>query len=310
VIGLLALFLALIWMLRDEKDKTRPLLVFALVLNLCYGYLLSVVMGKEDSLLPWKYDLFLLHLDASLGVSAAAIALPLQGLWRIPLNVIYQLMVPMMICWYFVTRNRNRSRSLVLAYVSELVMGPLLYVILPACGPAYAFGSIWLTPPLATAHPIRFSGMPNAFPSLHLGTALVLVLYAEGKLRRGISLMFFVGTALATISTGEHYLIDLVAGLAFGCFAANIGYSRFRSALAYLGIAITWPLAIRFEFPFLLAHPGKVRSCAALTAALAILAVFREWRVHSQLRLSAQVAYDAEPQTSKSRMQPGEALAD
>jgi hypothetical protein len=58
VIGLLALFLALVWMLRDDKDKTRPILVFALVLNLFYGFLLTVVMGKEDGLLPWKYDLF------------------------------------------------------------------------------------------------------------------------------------------------------------------------------------------------------------------------------------------------------------
>lgn len=279
MIGMIALFLAVIWMLRDEKDKARPLLVFALMLNLFYGYLLSVVMGKEDGLLPWKYDLFLLQLDASLGVSAASIALPLQGFWRIPLNVTYQLMVPMMICWYLVTRNRSHRGSIVLAYVTELIMGPLLYAILPACGPAYAFGSSWLNPPLVTTHPIRFSGMPNAFPSLHLGTALVLVLYADGKVWRGISLMFFVGTALATISTGEHYIIDLVAGLAFGCFAANVGYRKLQSASFCLGIAISWSLAIKFQFTFLLAHPGLLRSCVALTVAVTIFAVVREWRI-------------------------------
>jgi PAP2 superfamily len=284
--------------------------VFALVLNLCYGYLLSVVMGKEDGLLPWKYDLFLLQLDACLGISAASIAFPLQGFWRIPLNVTYQLMVPMMVCCYLVTRNRNDRGSLLLAYVAELIMGPLLYAILPACGPANAFGSNWLNPPLAIAHPIRFSGMPNAFPSLHLGTALVLVLYADGKLWRGISLTFFIGTALATISTGEHYLIDLVSGLAFGCFAANVGYSRFRTALFYLGIAISWSLAIRFEFTFLLVHPGVVRSCVALTAALAILAVFREWRIDPHRRFSARLAYSPEPRACESQMPPREARAD
>ena len=309
MIGIIALFLALIWMLRDEKDKTRPLLVFALVLNFFYGFLLTVVMGKEDGLLPWKYDLFLLQLDASLGVSAAAIARPLQGFWRIPLNVTYQLMVPMMICWYLVTRNRNNRGSIVLAFVAELVMGPLLYAILPACGPAYVFGSNWLNPPLAPAHLIRFSGMPNAFPSLHLGTALVLVLYAEGKLWRGISLMFFVGTALATISTGEHYLIDLVAGLAFGCFA-NVGYRRFRSASFYLGIAISWSLAIRFQFAFLLAHPGVLRSCAAFTLAMAIFAVVREWRIDPHRRFSVRFAYNPERQARESQMPPREAHGD
>lgn len=310
MIGIIALFLALIWMLRDDKDKTRPLLVFALVLNLFYGFLLTVVMGKEDGLLPWKYDLFLLRLDPFLGVSAASVARPLQGFWRIPLNVTYQLMVPMMICWYLVTRNRNHRGSLVLAYVAEMMMGPLLFAILPACGPAYAFGSNWLNPPLATAHLIRLSAMPNAFPSLHLGTALVLVLYADGKLWRGISLMFFAGTALATISTGEHYLIDLVAGLAFGCFAANIGYRRFRSASFYLGIAISWSLAIRFQFTFLLDNPGVVRCCVALTVALAIFAVVREWRIDPHRRFSVRLAYSPEPQACESRMPTREAHAD
>ena len=34
IIGLLALVLSVIWMIRDERDKTRPLLVLALTLNL------------------------------------------------------------------------------------------------------------------------------------------------------------------------------------------------------------------------------------------------------------------------------------
>jgi hypothetical protein len=276
LIGIVALFLALIWMLRDEKDKARPILVFALVLNLFYGYLLGTILGREDSLLPWKYDLFLLNLDASLGVSAASIALPLQGIWRIPLDVVYQLMVPMMICWFLVTRYRNRRGSVVLAYVAELIAGAPMYAILPACGPIYA-----LNPPMGPAHAIRFSGMPNAFPSLHLGTALVFVLLAQGRLWRGISLVFFAATALATIATGEHFVIDLIGGLAFGCFAASAGYRRTWSALFYLGLVLFWSFAIRFEYAFLIVHPVMLRSCAALTVALAILAVFYEWRVAS-----------------------------
>ncbi len=277
IIGLLAVFLSVLWMLRDEKDKTRALLVIALVLNLFYGSLLSVVMGREDSLLPWKYDLILLQLDRALGVSAASIALPLQGAWLIPLYVLYQSMVPMMICWFLVTRDRNRRGSVVLAYIAELVAGPILYGILPACGPIYAFGASWLHPPMAQAHVIRFSGMPNAFPSLHVGTAFVFVLFARGKLWRGISLAFLAGTVLATLATGEHYIIDLIPGLAFGCFAGSIGYRRSRSALLYLGVVLSWSLAIRFEYAFLIAHSFLVKTFAVLTVALAIQAVFKEW---------------------------------
>jgi hypothetical protein len=140
IIGLSAFLLSVIWMLRDERDKTRPMLVFVLTLNLFFGFLLTVVMSREGGRLPWKYDYVLFQMDESLGVSAASIARPLQGVCRLPLVVVYQLMVPMMICWFLVTRYRNLRGSVVLAYVAELVAGPILYAVLPACGPIYAFG--------------------------------------------------------------------------------------------------------------------------------------------------------------------------
>jgi hypothetical protein len=279
IIGLVALFLSVLWMLRDERDKTRPVLVIALVINLIYGFLLTVVLGRADSWLPWKYDYYLLRMDQSLGVSAASIALPFQGVWRIPLIVIYQLMVPMMIFWYLRTRKWNSQGSVVLAYVAEMVAGPLMYAILPACGPIYAFGATWLHHPIPPAQVIRFSGMPNAFPSLHVATAMVLVLFANGRWWRAISIAFLAATALATLTTGEHYAIDLAPGLAFGCFAASFGHRRMRTACLYLGMVLFWALAIRFESALLIASPGLVRSLAAITLALAIQAVWKEWRM-------------------------------
>ncbi len=281
ILGMLALFFSILWMLRDEGDRTRPLLVFALLLNLFFGTLLSFFMGKEGSLLPWKYDPVLFRLDEALGVSAAAIALPFQGAWRIPLLVIYQLMIPMMICWLVVTRYRGPRGTLVLAYVAEMVFGPILYAVLPACGPAYAFAAQWLHPPVVLATEVRLTGMPNAFPSLHIATAFVLVLFAPGKLWRAVALAFLAGTALATLSTGEHYVIDLIPGLAFGCFAASVGCRRLRSALVYLGIVLAWSFTIRFNGLFLIAHPALLRTCATLTAAPAVYAVFKQWSLHA-----------------------------
>jgi hypothetical protein len=276
-------------MLRDQKDKTRPLLVFALTLNLFFGFLLTVFMSREGGLLPWKFDHVLAAMDESLGVTAASIARPLEGFWRVPLIVVYQLMVPMMICWVFVVRSGNRRASIILAYVAELVAAPLLYAIFPACGPIYAFGAQWLHPPQVQASAIKLAAMPNAFPSLHVGTALVLVLLAPTKLWRAVSLAFLAATGLATLATGEHYVVDLVAGLAFGCFAACVGYRKFRRALLYLGVVLAWPLAARFEYPLLIAHPALLRTLAVLTVAMAALAVIKEWTAsHSR-------AADAEP---------------
>ena len=279
IFGALALFLSLIWMLLDQKDKTRPLLVFALILNLFFGSLLNVFMGKEGGLLPWKYDHILFVIDQTLGVSTAALAAPLQGAWRIPLIVVYQFMVPMMICWFLVTRHRKLRGSVVMAYVGELVAGPLLYAVLPACGPAYAFGAQWLHPPQVQAGIMRLASMPNAFPSLHIATAFVFVLFAPGKLWRAVALSYLAATGMATLSTGEHYVIDLVAGLAFGCFAANVGFGKYRIAFLYLGVVLSWSLTIRFAYGFLIAHPSLLRSFALLTVGMAIVSLISEWRV-------------------------------
>jgi hypothetical protein len=119
--------------------------------------------------------------------------------------------------------------------------------------------------------------MPNAFPSLHIGTALIFVLFAPGKLWRAVSLAFLFATGLATLSTGEHYVIDLVSGLAFGCFASSVGYRRYRNALAYLAVVVCWSLTVRFAYGFLIAYPAVLRLLTALTVAMAVYAVIKEW---------------------------------
>ncbi len=278
ILSMIFLIMAVVWMLRDERDRTRPLLVIAMVLNMFYGFLLDFVMGKENGLIPWKYDYVLARLDAALGVPASAIAPALQGAVRWPLQIVYWLMVPMMVAWFAVARRNRRTGSLVLAYITELLVGPTLYALLPACGPLYAFGKQWLHPPVVAPGVIRLSGGPNAFPSLHLATALLFVFFSNGRISRFFSLAFLAATALATISTGEHYGIDLVGGLAFGCFAANVGERRVAGSLLWFAPVLGWSLAIRFESAFLLHNPELLRLLAGITVACAVAAVTLEWR--------------------------------
>src|SRR5579863_877531 len=99
-----ALSLAIVWMLKNEKDKTRVGLVFGLLINFFYGTLCTLLMRGEGSAFPWKYDHVLARLDMSLGIEGNVIA---QALARIPHNslwIVYDAMVPMMIAWYLVTR--------------------------------------------------------------------------------------------------------------------------------------------------------------------------------------------------------------
>jgi len=275
--GILVLAFSIWWMLRKPEDRTRPWLVLALVMNLFYGFLLTTFMTGEGSLLPWKYDHILYHLDQSLGIHAASIARPLQGSWRLPLLFAYQAMIPMMVLWFLVADRYGKRGSVVPAYAAELAVGPLLYSVAPGCGPIYAFGAQWLHPPAVPADTIRLGGMANAFPSLHAATALILVLFAPTRLARSFALVFLAATLMATLSTGEHYLIDLVPGLAFGTFAASVGLARIRQAVGFLVIATSWSLAVRLASAFLIAHPLLVRSGAVLTLLLVAAAVWKEW---------------------------------
>jgi PAP2 superfamily len=277
-LSILVLAFAIWWMLRKTEDKTRPWLVLALVMNLFYGFFFTKFMTGEDSLLPWKYDHILYHLDQSLGIHAASIARPLQGSWRVPLLVAYQAMIPMMIFWFLLISRYGKRGSMVPSYAAELGIGPLLYAVAPGCGPLYAFGAQWLHPPAVPADTIRLSGMPNAFPSLHAATALIFVLFAPTRLARAFSLVFLAATCMATLSTGEHYVVDLVPGLAFGAFAASVGLARMRQAAGFLIIASSWSFAVRFGNAFLIAHPLLLKSAVALTLILVAIAVWREWR--------------------------------
>jgi PAP2 superfamily len=278
ILAIVALFLSVLWMLRDEKDKTRIELVFALALNLFYGMFFNFFMTGEGAVFPYKFDHVLVWLDASLGIQATSIARTLQNIPHNPLWIVYDAMVPMMITWYFVTRHMRNRGSIILAYATELVSGPLLYMIVPACGPVYAFGKQWLQSPSFRPEVVRLTGMPNAFPSLHVGTAFVFVMFAPGKIWKAVALFFFAATCLATLSTGEHYVIDLIPGLAFGVFVSAVGMRNFRRAGCFLALTLGWSFGVRFGYTILLAHPTLTRSLAGLTVVSAVLALVRQWR--------------------------------
>jgi PAP2 superfamily len=280
VLALISVFAAVLWMLVDQEDKTRPLLVFALVINLFFGTALAIVLGSESALLPWKYDLVLLQIDKALGFSAATVASSLnQGVWRIPLELVYRSLLPLMILWYFVQRTTEERGIVLRAYVTVMIIGPLLYAILPACGPIYAFGATWLHPAMVPAHTIRLSGMPNAFPSVHVATAFVFVLLARYPAWRGMASIFLIGTMLATLSTGEHFVVDLIPGMVFGCFAASIGHRRWRPAFVYLGTVCLWSLAIRFGYEILISRPHIVRFLALFSMLLVVQAILDAWNL-------------------------------
>ena len=278
---------SLAWMLLDQKDKTRAIFSLATLANVFYGVALKRVMGAEGASLPWKFDRYLYHIDAALGVSASAVARALGP--ALPLRIVYYSLVPMMILWYAIHR-RQRGSALLLAYAAEMVVGPCCYALLPACGPVYAWGAEWLRPVNVALVPIRLNAAPNAFPSLHFATALLLLVFAGGRTRRILALLYAGATALATLTTGEHYIIDLVAAVPFACAAAYLARLHFKLAAVHLAAVLAWLFAIRFATPAMAAHPYVLRALALVTLAIGAQALADIW--HQPPAIAPECARD------------------
>src|SRR5690349_6767972 len=70
--------------------------------------------------------------------------------------------------------QRSEEPSILLAFAAQLIVGPLLYALAPACGPVYAFPGFPLNPEPTAFRAIALRGDPNAMPSLHMSTAFLL----------------------------------------------------------------------------------------------------------------------------------------
>jgi hypothetical protein len=69
---------------------------------------------------------------------------------------------------------------------------------------------------------VPLEGYPNAMPSLHVATAVLLVLFARrNRWLLSVSLFFLAATVAATLAL-EHNVIDLVVAVPFACFAMEL----------------------------------------------------------------------------------------
>ena len=190
----------------------------------------------------------------------------------------YQLMIPMMIGWFLVVCRSGRAGALVLAYVAELVTGTAALR-----GRACLRTSLRVQGGLAAGcrpHGETYTTARDAecVSVAAYPTAMVSLLFAPGRWWRAAGGVFFTVTALATVATGEHYILDLVPGVAFGCFAALAGVRRFRSALGLLSLTLSWSLLVRLEYSWLIAHTVALRILVAITLLTAMAVVARFWR--------------------------------
>lgn len=187
-----------------------------------------VVQAVADSLSrlrPMKMDLYVYAMDQFLGEPAFVLgrAVAPHAWVKALLNVAYGLLpmaVVFVLAWHILRRNPDVSR-MVWAFVLNLVLAPVFYMLLPVSGPKFAFSAFPVEPggmlPLRLhLHMLPIQAAPNGMPSVHLSTAL-LVLGFSRKSRAGTALagVYLLLIVAATLASGQHYAVDLLAGVPY-----------------------------------------------------------------------------------------------
>ncbi len=290
--GSVALFelLLLAWMAEPRRRfRSRQALAAILVMHL--SVLVSrITLAVLSDALPLTFDRQLYAIDAGFGTQVSFLA----GRWFTTLpalaavcRLVY-LALPFGVLFLFATlRCETRARWVLLAHFALIgIFGRYCYAAVPAMGPAYQFPDRypWNPPKVAelSIQRVRLQdGARNAMPSLHTAWALMLVWWTRRQARwLRVSADAFRGcTLLATLGLGEHYLVDLIAGVPFAVatFAlvpalAGKGGVRFGQLAGGGGLLVLWLAMIRWGSPFLIAQPavlwtvglGTVVGCVVL----------------------------------------------
>ena len=175
----------------------------------------------------------------------------------------------------FSLQQRDEARApanLYSIFVASALIAVLFYQLCPIAGPAYAFrGDFPLAIPAAESLPhlpsvVLAIAPRNGIPSMHLGWALLLWMnacYAGRWARAGFAVLVGL-TVLATLGLGEHYLVDLAAGVPMavalqGLFTHVLPWrlaQRRRAVLWGFAMVLGWIGAVRFGVEVFLAMPG------------------------------------------------------
>ena len=123
------------------------------------------------------------------------------------------------------------------------LVGPVIYVLFPVVGPAFAFPDHWPSlsiPAHLVPQPMPFDTETprNCMPSMHTAWALAVFLHSRNGPRwlQVGGTLWLACTIAATLGFGYHYGIDLVAGAVL-CLSVEAALTR-RPGLAAAGTAI------------------------------------------------------------------------
>ncbi|MCL5969939.1 MAG: phosphatase PAP2 family protein [Patescibacteria group bacterium] len=159
--------------------------------------------------------------------------------------------IPMVVAFLFWLYDRKTFKKYTTAFLTLSYLAFVTYIIFPAMPPWMA-SNLGYLPPLqkimdqvfiSFSHPIsipsvyRFFGanLVAAVPSLHAAYPWLIFLFAIKKLGKFalILLPYVLGVWFSVVYLGEHYVIDVVAGILYATLAYFIIYFINKKQLNY-----------------------------------------------------------------------------
>jgi hypothetical protein len=193
---------------RGTKDKYEDFCVGAAIP--IFLFLLLPLAVMTGWLRPLTIDGSLRAVDLALGLDGFVMTrwLVSHGCYFLVPIIYSSLPLLMALAWAV-----ERPLALLRAAVIGAVLAVPFYLLFPAAGPEFAFANF----PSSAANlvPVGWMHPRNCIPSMHFTWALLLALNISNWRWRWIFIIYALLTAFATVASGEHYFIDVLAAIPF-----------------------------------------------------------------------------------------------
>jgi hypothetical protein len=291
--ALIVLGLRALWSESESRQSTIALLVPALIL-IAFIFGTARVLSFSSGLSPETRDAWLYAFDGSLGFqpsfAVGRIMIDSTLLTRSALLTYLSLPFAMAtVCAFRIPVGSKRiSWHMLTVLLLAGIGGWLAYNIVPGTGPIYAFGQgfPW-NPPYKDLSTFVLQKMPistgiprNAMPSLHVGWVVLLWWNSRGfpRVLRATLLLYLALTVIATLGSGQHYLVDLVVSLPYALTVQSAASYIFGEKSTRVigtmltGLALTagWLMLVRFGLPLMLKSPAIPWTLIVTTVALTL----------------------------------------
>ena len=259
----------------DRRREGVEMLAITGLLQL-FSWIGATYLYFTATLHPKTFDAAGYQIDATLGFQPSAVlaliadAVPrFQTLLASAYNAILLGLVALL--GLEATSGRRLPVRMLRLYLYSGLAAFALYHLCPIAGPRFLLEGYFpyeMPPPeVFGSEPVVIaSNVPrNGMPSMHLATALTLWMnatYVGPKARAGFAVLAGL-TGLATLGLGEHYLVDLAAGVPMAvtlqALCTHVLPWRTparRAALYAFAMVLAWIAAVRFGAAVFLAVPG------------------------------------------------------